>query len=225
VPERLPYVVVFIDELADLMLTAPVDAEDAITRITQMARAAGIHLIVATQTPRADIVTGTIKTNLPAKIAFRVASKIDSRVILDENGAENLLGKGDMIYKSSDSSVLRRAQGAFISDDEVRVVVDYCAKQLPATYDTEIQEKLAKPISETQEGSDEDEELIEQCINIIRQEGRASTSLLQRRLRLGYTRAARIMDALEDRGVVGPPNGSKDREILIRLDGAPPEKG
>lgn len=223
VPNHLPFIVVVIDELADLMLTAPVDAEDAITRITQMARAAGIHLIVATQTPRADIVTGTIKTNLPAKIAFRVASKIDSRVILDENGAENLLGKGDMIYKSSDSSVLRRAQGAFISDDEVRSVVEHCAKQMPATYDMEMQEKLAKPVGETQEASDEDEELIEQCINVIRQEGRASTSLLQRRLRLGYTRAARIMDALEDRGIVGPPQGSKDREILMRMDGAPPE--
>jgi DNA segregation ATPase FtsK/SpoIIIE, S-DNA-T family len=223
IPDRLPFIVVFIDELADLMLTAPVDAEDAITRITQMARAAGIHLIVATQTPRADIVTGTIKTNLPSKIAFRVASKIDSRVILDENGAENLLGKGDMIYKSSDSSVLRRAQGAFISDDEVRIIVDQCAKQAGASYDTEIHEKLAQPISAMQEASDEDQELVEQCIQVIRQEGRASTSLLQRRLRLGYTRAARIMDMLEQNGVVGPSQGAKDREILIRLDGAPPE--
>ncbi len=223
IPEKLPYIVVFIDELADLMLTAPVDAEDAITRITQMARAAGIHLIVATQTPRADIVTGTIKTNLPSKISFRVASKIDSRVILDENGAENLLGKGDMFYKSSDSSVLVRAQGAFISDDEVRCIVDFCGKQAPALYDTEIQEKLSKPAQVEGEASDEDEELIEKCIQVIRQEGRASTSLLQRRLRLGYTRAARVMDALEERGVVGPAQGAKDREILIRLEGAPEE--
>ncbi len=223
IPDKLPYIVVFIDELADLMLTAPVDAEDAITRITQMARAAGIHLIVATQTPRADIVTGTIKTNLPSKISFRVASKIDSRVILDENGAENLLGKGDMFYKSSDSSVLVRAQGAFISDDEVRTVVEFCAKQAPALYDTEIQEKLSKPAAVEGESSDEDEELIDKCIQVIRQEGRASTSLLQRRLRLGYTRAARVMDTLEERGVVGPAQGSKDREILIRLDGAPAE--
>lgn len=223
VPEKLPFIVVFIDELADLMLTAPVDAEDAITRITQMARAAGIHLVVATQTPRADVVTGTIKTNLPSKIAFRVASKIDSRVILDENGAENLLGKGDMIYKSSDSSTLRRAQGAFISDEEVRTVVDVCAKQIPASYDLEIHEKLSKPASNNQEASDEDEELVTQCMQVIRQENRASTSLLQRRLRLGYTRAARIMDLLQERGVVGPAQGSKDREILMRLDGAPPE--
>lgn len=224
IPDKMPYIVVFIDELADLMLTAPVDAEDAITRITQMARAAGIHLIVATQTPRADIVTGTIKTNLPSKISFRVASKIDSRVILDENGAENLLGKGDMFYKSSDSSVLVRAQGAFVSDDEVRTIVDFCTKQAPAVYDTEIHEKLAKPSASAEsETSDEDEELIEKCIQVIRQEGRASTSLLQRRLRLGYTRAARVMDALEERGVVGPAQGSKDREILIRLDGAPAE--
>ncbi len=223
IPEHIPYIIVFIDELADLMLTAPVDAEDAITRVTQMARAAGIHLIVATQTPRADVVTGTIKTNLPAKIAFRVASKVDSRVILDENGAENLLGKGDMIYKSSDSSVLCRAQDAFISDEEVRSLVDYCAMQIPAHYDTDIQEKLSKNTHDRRETSEEDERLIAQCIQIIQQEGRASTSLLQRRLRLGYTRAARIMDILEERKVVGPAQGAKDREILIRLDGAPPE--
>ncbi len=221
VPERMPFIVIFIDELADLMLTAPVDAEDAVTRITQMARAAGIHLVVATQTPRADIVTGTIKTNLPSKISFRVASKVDSRVILDENGAENLLGKGDMIYKSYDSSVLRRAQGAFISDDEVRDVVDCCTKQISASYDVEIHEKLSKPPSDTPETSDDDEDLVQQCIHVIRQEGRASTSLLQRRLRLGYTRAARVMDILEERGVVGPVQGSKDREILMRLDDSP----
>lgn len=222
IPDRLPYIVLVIDELADLMLTAPVDAEDAITRITQMARAAGIHLIVATQTPRAEVVTGTIKTNLPSKISFRVASKIDSRVILDENGAENLLGKGDMFYKSYDSSVLRRAQGAFISDQEVTEVVAHCAKQAAAMYDIEIQEKLSKPAAESQDPSEADEELIEQCIAVIRQEGRASTSLLQRRLRLGYTRAARVMDVLEERGIVGPGQGAKDREILIRLDGSPP---
>ncbi len=223
VPEHLPYIVVVIDELADLMLTAPVDAEDAITRITQMARAAGIHLVVATQTPRADVVTGTIKTNLPCKIAFRVASKIDSRVILDENGAETLLGKGDMLFKSSDSSMNVRAQGAFITDEEVRLVVEHCAKQAPACYDAEIHEKLSKPSSGMQDASEEDEEVVEQCMQVIRQEGRASTSLLQRRLSLGYTRAARIMDLLEERGVVGPKQGSKDREILMRLDGMPPE--
>lgn len=224
VPEKMPYIVVFVDELADLMITAPVDAEDAITRITQMARAAGIHLVVATQTPRAEVVTGTIKTNLPSKISFRVASKVDSRVILDENGAENLLGKGDMIYKSSDSSTLQRAQGAFISDEEVRAIVEFCAKQASAQYDTEIQEKLSKPAGSPSDPSEEDEELIEQCIQVIRQEGRASTSLLQRRLRLGYTRAARIMDVLEERGVVGPSQGAKDREILMRLEGSPAEK-
>jgi S-DNA-T family DNA segregation ATPase FtsK/SpoIIIE len=223
IPDRMPYIVVIVDELADLMLTAPVDAEDAITRITQMARAAGIHLIVATQTPRADIVTGTIKTNLPSKISFRVASKIDSRVILDENGAENLLGKGDMIYKPSDSSTLSRAQGAYIADEEVRTIVDFCSRQIPTQYDTEIHEKLSKRITAQSEASDEDEELVEQCIQVIRQEGRASTSLLQRRLRLGYTRAARIMDILEERGIVGESQGAKDREILIPLEGSPKE--
>ena len=224
VPEKMPYIIVFVDELADLMITAPVDAEDAVTRITQMARAAGIHLVVATQTPRAEVVTGTIKTNLPSKISFRVASKVDSRVILDENGAENLLGKGDMIYKSSDSSTLRRAQGAFISDEEVCAIVNFCAQQVSAQYDAEIQEKLSKPMAFSSDPGGEDEELIEQCIQVIRQEGRASTSLLQRRLRLGYTRAARIMDVLEERGLVGPSQGAKDREILMRLDGSPAEK-
>jgi DNA segregation ATPase FtsK/SpoIIIE, S-DNA-T family len=221
IPEKLPYIVVLIDELADLMQTASVEAEEAIMRIAQKARAAGIHLIMATQTPRADVVTGTIKTNLPAKIGFRVASKIDSRVILDENGAENLVGKGDMYYKAPDSSVLCRAQGAFVADKEIQDVVDFCSRQVPATYDNEIQEKLSKPAAETSEESEEDEELLERCIQVIKQEGRASTSLLQRRLRLGYTRAARIMDTLEARGVVGPSQGAKDREILIRLDGSP----
>ncbi len=223
VPDRMPYIVVVIDELADLMMTASVDAEAAITRITQMARAAGIHLVVATQTPRANVVTGTIKTNLPCKISLRVASKIDSRVILDENGAENLLGKGDMIYKSAESSVMQRAQGAFISDDEVKIIVESCAKQVPASYDVEIHEKLSKPASSNgEEASEEDEEVVQKCIEVIKQERRASVSLMQRRLRLGYTRAARIMDLLEDRGMVGPSNGSKDRDILFPMDGASP---
>jgi S-DNA-T family DNA segregation ATPase FtsK/SpoIIIE len=223
IPDKIPYIVIIIDELADLMLTAPVDAEDAITRITQMARAAGIHLIVATQTPRADIVTGIIKTNLPSKIAFKVATKIDSRVILDANGAETLLGKGDLLYKASDSGTQQRAQGAFISDEEVKRLVAFCSRQAEPQYDMEMQERLSKPASSVEtEGDEEDEELVQKCIEVIRQENRASTSLLQRRLRLGYTRAARIMDLLEQRGVVGPSQGAKDREILLKLDGSPP---
>ncbi|MFZ4694646.1 MAG: DNA translocase FtsK 4TM domain-containing protein [Verrucomicrobiia bacterium] len=222
-PEKLPYLVIIVDELADLMQTAPVEVEDAITRITQKARAAGIHIVVATQTPRAQVVTGTIKANLPSKIAFRVSSKVDSRVILDENGAENLLGKGDMMFKSFDSATLRRAQGAFVSDDEVRLAVEHCAKQAPASYDDEVVGHVsgATSIEGDDEVSEEDEELLARCIEVIRQERRASTSLLQRRLRLGYTRAARIMDTLEQRGVVGPVQGAKDREILLRLDGLP----
>lgn len=223
IPDKIPYIVIVVDELADLMMTAKVDAEDAIARITQMARAAGIHLIVATQTPRAEVVTGIIKTNLPSKISFMVASKVDSRVILDENGAQNLLGKGDMLYKASDSGTLRRAQGAFISDEEVQKLVTHCSRQASPQYDMEMQERLAKPTFNVEtDGDEEDEELVQKCIEVIRQENRASTSLLQRRLRLGYTRAARIMDTLEQRGVVGPVQGAKDREILMKMDGSPP---
>ncbi|MCC7518769.1 MAG: DNA translocase FtsK [Verrucomicrobiae bacterium] len=224
-PDKLPYLVLVVDELADLMQTAPVEVEDAITRITQKARAAGIHIVVATQTPRAQVVTGTIKANLPSKIAFRVGSKVDSRVILDENGAENLLGKGDMMFKSFDSATLRRAQGAFVSDDEVRLAVEHCAKQAPPSWDEEIAETVSKTSSvegEEEEIDEEEEELLQKCIEVFRQERRASTSLLQRRLRLGYTRAARIMDTLEQRGVIGPGQGAKDREILLRLDDLPP---
>lgn len=224
-PEKLPYLVIIVDELADLMQTAPVEVEDAITRITQKARAAGIHIVVATQTPRAQVVTGTIKANLPSKIAFRVSSKVDSRVILDENGAENLLGKGDMMFKSFDSATLRRAQGAFVSDEEVRLAVEHCAKQAPLSYDEEVVGHVSGTTAQEgdEEVSEEDEELLARCTEVIRQERRASTSLLQRRLRLGYTRAARIMDLLEQRGVVGPAQGAKDREILLRLDGLPPQ--
>ncbi|NUN93163.1 MAG: DNA translocase FtsK [Verrucomicrobiae bacterium] len=224
-PDQLPYLVIIVDELADLMQTAPVEVEDAITRITQKARAAGIHIVVATQTPRAQVVTGTIKANLPSKIAFRVGSKVDSRVILDENGAENLLGKGDMMFKSFDSATLRRAQGAFVSDDEVRLAVEHCAKQAPPSWDEEVSGHVTgtAPLETEEEASEEDVELLQKCIEVIRQERRASVSLLQRRLRLGYTRAARIMDLLEQRGVVGPGQGAKDREILLRLDNLPPQ--
>ncbi len=224
-PDQLPYLVIIVDELADLMQTAPVEVEDAITRITQKARAAGIHIVVATQTPRAQVVTGTIKANLPSKIAFRVGSKVDSRVILDENGAENLLGKGDMMFKSFDSATLRRAQGAFVSDDEVRLAVEHCAKQAPPSWDEEVSGHVTgtAPMETEEEASEEDVELLQKCIEVIRQERRASVSLLQRRLRLGYTRAARIMDLLEQRGVVGPGQGAKDREILLRLDNLPPQ--
>ena len=220
VPDRIPYVVVIIDELADLMQTAPADVENAIARITQMARAAGMHVIVATQTPRADVITGVIKANVPSRIAFQVASKIDSRVILDENGAERLLGQGDMLYLPPSASRLIRAQGVLVTDDEIHRVVEFVSKQSPPAFDTAMHDKLQSTSAPEEEVTAEDEELVEKCIEIIRQEKRASTSLLQRRLRLGYTRAARIVDILEQRGILGPGEGAKPREILVDLDAA-----
>ncbi len=220
IPDKMPYLVVIIDELADLMQTAPADVEGAIARITQMARAAGIHLIVATQTPRADVITGVIKANIPSRIAFQVASKIDSRVILDENGADRLLGQGDMLYLPPSTSRLIRAQGVLVTDDEIRRVVDFVSGQSEPIFDAAMHEKLESAGGATEEVTEEDEELVEKCLEIIRQEKRASTSLLQRRLRLGYTRAARIVDILEQRGILGPGEGAKPREILVDLDAA-----
>ena len=220
IPEKMPYVVVIIDELADLMQTAPADVESAIARITQMARAAGIHIIVATQTPRADVLTGVIKANIPSRIAFQVASKIDSRVILDENGADRLLGQGDMLYLPPSASRLIRAQGVLVTDDEIQRVVQFVSAQSPPAFDTTMHEKLQAAATSDEDVTEEDEELVEKCLEIIRQEKRASTSLLQRRLRLGYTRAARIVDILEQRGILGPGEGAKPREILVDLDAA-----
>jgi DNA segregation ATPase FtsK/SpoIIIE, S-DNA-T family len=222
IPEKLSYIVVIIDELADLMLVAPADVEMAIARITQMARAAGIHCIVATQRPSVDVITGVIKANIPARIAFQVASRVDSRTILDAMGADKLLGKGDMLFLPPGSAKLNRAQGALITDKELQDIVDFIAKQGKPSYEMEIHQQLSKPVSNfaVEEGaSDEDEELIQQCIEVIRSEQKASVSLLQRRLRLGYTRAARIMDELEQRGIVGPSKGAEPRDILIDLDG------
>ena len=221
IPEKLSYIVVIIDELADLMLVAPADVEMAIARITQMARAAGIHCIVATQRPSVDVITGVIKANIPARIAFQVAAKVDSRTILDAMGADKLLGKGDMLYLPPGSAKLIRAQGALITDQEIQSIVDFIARQGKPSYEMEIHQQLSKPASsfEEESGIDEDEEIIQQCIEVIRSEQKASVSLLQRRLRLGYGRAARIMDELENRGIVGPSKGAEPRDILIDLDG------
>lgn len=220
IPEKLSYIVVIIDELADLMLVAPADVEMAIARITQMARAAGIHCIVATQRPSVDVITGVIKANIPCRIAFQVAAKVDSRTILDAMGADKLLGKGDMLYLPPGSAKLVRAQGALVTDQEIQSVVDFIARQGKPNYDLEIHQQLSKPPSgfDDGEGIDEDEDLIQQCIEVIRSEQKASVSLMQRRLRLGYTRAARIMDELENRGIVGPSKGAEPRDILIDLD-------
>lgn len=221
IPDRMPYIVVIIDELADLMQTAPADVENAIARITQMARAAGIHMIVATQTPRADVVTGVIKANIPSRIAFQVASKLDSRVILDANGAEKLLGQGDMLYLPPGTSTLIRAQGVLVTDDEIHRVVDYVSAQAQPSFDPGFHEAMTSSAGGDDDVSEEDEELVAKCLEIIKQERKASTSMLQRRLRLGYTRAARVVDILEQRGIVGPRDGSKDREILVDLDTLP----
>jgi S-DNA-T family DNA segregation ATPase FtsK/SpoIIIE len=221
IPEKLSYIVVIIDELADLMLVAPADVEMAIARITQMARAAGIHCIVATQRPSVDVITGVIKANIPARIAFQVAAKVDSRTILDAMGADKLLGKGDMLYLPPGSAKLLRAQGALITDQEIQSIVEFIAKQAKPSYELEIHHQLSKAGGSFDEesGIDEDEEVIQQCIEVIRSEQKASVSLLQRRLRLGYGRAARIMDELENRGIVGPSKGAEPRDILIDLDG------
>jgi len=220
IPDRMPFIVIIVDELADLMQTAPADVESAIARITQKARAAGIHMIIATQTPRADVITGVIKANVPCRIAFQVASGLDSRVILDENGAERLLGQGDMMYRPPGTSRMIRAQGVYVTDEEIRKVVDHASAQSGPAFETSIQKRLESD-GEGGEGeavSEEDEDLVDKCIEVMQQEKKASTSLFQRRLRLGYTRAARILDILEQRGYVGPGEGAKPRDILVDLD-------
>jgi len=223
IPDTMPYIVVIIDELADLMQTAPADIEVAIARITQMARAAGIHLIVATQTPRADVITGVIKANVPSRIAFQVASALDSRVILDRKGAEKLVGKGDMLYLPPGTANLVRSQGALVTDEEIHALVGHCVSQGRPVFDTGDKNigGMSMGFGDEDDGeevSSEDEKILEKCLEVIRQEKKASTSLLQRRLGLGYTRAARMMDILEDRGIIGPGEGAKPREILVQLD-------
>jgi DNA segregation ATPase FtsK/SpoIIIE, S-DNA-T family len=223
IPDTLPYVVVIIDELADLMQTAPADIEGAIARITQMARAAGIHLIVATQTPRADVITGVIKANIPTRIAFQVASALDSRVILDRKGAENLVGKGDMLYVPPGGAQPIRSQGALVTDDEILAIVNHCVAQGKPIYDVKVDADSGDFMADGEGGesngvSSEEEETLEKCLEVMRQEKKASTSLFQRRLRLGYGRAARMMDILEMRGIIGPGEGAKPREILVSMD-------
>ncbi|MEM1059695.1 MAG: DNA translocase FtsK [Verrucomicrobiota bacterium] len=221
IPDKLPFIVVIIDELADLMQTAPADVESAIARLTAKARAAGIHLVVATQTPRREVITGVIKTNIPSRVAFQVPSALDSRVILDENGAENLLGKGDLLYLPPGSSKLVRGQGAFVSDEEVQAVVDFCAAQCTPDFDEGIQKKMSGDREAISDVSDDDLELLEKSLEVVRQEKKASTSMLQRRLRLGYNRAAWVMDKFQELGIISAPdpdNPARPREILVELE-------
>lgn len=218
--KKLPYIVVVIDELADLMLVAAKEVEDSILRITQMARAAGIHLIVATQRPSTDIITGLIKANIPSRIAFAVSSSIDSRTILDMMGAEKLLGKGDMLFLPMGENTPVRIQGTYISEEEIKAVVDYTISQQKARYDETLtmsdEEKGATTMLE--EPEDYDDPLYNEIVEFVITQGKASASLLQRRFRLGYNRAARIIDLLEERGIIGPQNGSKPREVLVELE-------
>ena len=219
---KMPHIVIIIDELADLMMTAPNEVEDSINRIAAKARAAGMHLIIATQRPSVDVVTGVIKANIPTRIAFAVSSQIDSRTILDSAGAEKLLGRGDMLFSPVGSTKPRRIQGCFVSDDEVEAVVDYIKGDHKADYDDDVMVEIERQAAVekkqktglAEDGPDEDPMLMD-AIRVVVESGQASTSLLQRKLKLGYARAARIVDEMEQRGVVGPYEGSKPRKVLI----------
>ena len=218
--KKLPYIVCIIDELADLMMVAPADIETGIARIAQLARAAGIHLILATQRPSVNVITGVIKANLPSRIAFKVASKVDSRTILDGGGAEALIGKGDMLFIPPGTSNLVRAQGAFVSDDEINGIVDFLKEKNDPPVFAEAVQRQIDSSDEEGEGllEDGEDDMLNKALAVLKSSKRASTSMLQRRLRIGYNRAARLMEDLEDRGIVGPENGSSPREILVDLD-------
>lgn len=211
--EKLPYVVIIIDELSDLMMTAASEVEDYITRLAQKSRACGIHLIIATQRPTVDVITGTIKANIPSRIAFAVTSQIDSRTILDMSGAETLLGKGDMLFSPSDAMKPMRIQGAFVSDSEVLRVVNYIKQTREEEYDKKAMETVEEKTKIVE--NDDEDELIDEAIEIIINENTASVSLLQRKLKVGYARAGRIIDQLEARGVIGGYEGSKPRKVLV----------
>jgi S-DNA-T family DNA segregation ATPase FtsK/SpoIIIE len=211
---KLPYIVCIIDELADLMMLARAEVEDAIARLAQLARAVGIHLILATQRPSVDVLTGVIKANFPARISFQVSSRVDSRCILDEIGAERLIGNGDLLYLPAGQSKPQRMQGAFVSDDEMHALVAYLKTQAPPQYRDEI-ENFGKTKDKLQELLEEDDPLFDEAVQVVLETGQASISMVQRRLRVGYTRAARLIDLMELKGIVGPHTGSKARDILV----------
>lgn len=229
---RLPYIVVIIDELADLMMVAAKEVEDSILRITQKARAAGIHLIVATQRPSTDVITGLIKANIPSRISFAVGSGIDSRTILDMTGAEKLLGKGDMLFLPIGVNSPTRIQGSFITDDEIKKIIDFTVEQQKAQYDESLMNLDAvdhnvSNASGTEFGdaANDEDPLYNDIVQFVIETQKASASLLQRRFKLGYNRAARLVDLLEERGIIGPANGSKPREVLVQLDSVKEEAG
>jgi DNA segregation ATPase FtsK/SpoIIIE, S-DNA-T family len=214
-PEKMPFIVIIIDELADLMMVARKDVEESIVRLAQMARACGIHMLLATQRPSVDVITGLIKANFPARLSFRVSSKVDSRTVLDANGAESLLGMGDGLFLPPGTSDVVRVHGAFIDDDEVQRVVDHLKTQGEPKY---VEAILTEPVDEGGDGGSSEpmDEMYDQCVAVVSEAGKASTSLLQRRLKLGYNRAARIMDAMEREGVIGPQDGARPREVYAK---------
>ncbi len=221
IPEKLPLIVIIIDELADLMMVASRDVEVALTRLAQMARAAGLHLMLATQRPSVDVLTGIIKANFPTRITFQVSSKTDSRTIIDANGAENLLGNGDMLLVPPGTSKLQRVHGAFISENEVTKITDFLKAQKKPEYDETVTEVTIKDIKESEE--EDHDEKYDDAIALVTKSGQASISMVQRHLRIGYNRAARIIEMMEREGVVGPSDGAKPREVLVRGYGDLPE--
>jgi S-DNA-T family DNA segregation ATPase FtsK/SpoIIIE len=214
----LPLILIIIDELADLMMAAPVDVENAICRLAQKARAAGLHLVLATQRPSVDVITGTIKANIPSRISFAVSSQIDSRTVLDMAGAEKLLGKGDMLFYPVGAAKPLRVQGAFISDSEVEELINYIKPQVEPEYTEEITTYAAAPAESGKEQELFEDELLEEAIRMVMETGQASASMLQRKFRIGYSRAGRLIDTMEEMKIVGPNMGSKPREILMSSD-------
>ena len=215
--EKLPQIVIIIDELADLMMAAPSQVEEAICRIAQLARAAGMHLIVATQRPSVDVITGVIKANIPSRIAFAVASQFDSRTILDMSGAEKLVGKGDMLYSPIGAGSPIRVQGCYIDDAEIHRVIDFVKNQADADYNDEVIERINSGNAGSSSGASKDE-LFDEAVEFVITAGKASTSLIQRRFRIGYNRAANIIDDMEREGIIGPAEGSKPRQVLMTLE-------
>jgi len=213
---KLPYIIVIIDELADLMMVAPRDVEESLTRLAQMARAAGIHLIIATQRPSVDVITGLIKANFPTRISFQVSSKIDSRTIIDQQGAEKLLGAGDMLFIPPGTSKLARIHGAYVSDKEISRIVDFIKMQAQPAYDSSIEKFALAAAQSTHDTDDDFDEKYDEAVALVGELGQASISLVQRYMKIGYNRAARIIEKMEAEGIVGPSDGAKPRKVLIR---------